>query len=152
MPEWLVTLLVAGSGDSGKPASQAGIALSSAPTPVRLAGSSVGPEWATAAVEGEAERVRTAPAGTGNAAVNSAGYALGRLVGAQLVSRDVAERAIVAALDTWHFEPTTGADGRVRESAGQARARMLRTLDRALSAGEHSPRVIAPAQQRRRAA
>lgn len=147
LPPWILESLSARQA-----ASQERAALHSAPSPVRLAGSSVGPEWVTAAVDGEAERVRTAPAGQGNATVNAAGYALGRLVGARLVSRDVAERAIVAALDTWHFEATTGADGRTRESAGQARTRMLRTLARALEAGERSPRVVAPTSERRRAA
>jgi len=147
LPAWITDAL-----GTGKTASQWGVASTSVPSPVRLAGSSVGPEWIAAAVDGEAERVRTALAGAGNAAVNSAGYALGRLVGARLVGRDVAERAIVAALDTWHFEATTGGDGRVRESAGQARARMLRTLARALEAGERSPRVVTPATERRRAA
>lgn len=147
LPAWIADAL-----GTGKTASQEGAALRSAPTPVRLAGSSVGPEWIAAALAGEAERIRTAPSGAGNAAVNASGFSTGRLVGAHLVSRDDAERKLVAAIDTWHFEPTHDARGRVRESAGQARTRMLRTLARALDAGERSPRVVTPATERRRAA
>lgn len=135
LPAWIAVALGA-----GKTASQERASLASAPSPVRLAGSSVGPEWIAAALEGEAERIRTAPSGQGNDAVNKAGYASGRLVGARLVSRDVAERELTAALDTWTWaEPGD-------------RIRMLRTLARALADGERSPRVIAPTTERRRAA
>lgn len=135
LPAWIAVAL-----GTGKAASQSGAPLTSVPSPVRLAGSSVGPEWAAAALEGEAERIRTAPAGAGNDAVNRSGYTVGRLIGARLVSRDVAERELTAALDTWTWA----------ESGD--RIRMLRTLSRALSDGERSPRVVAPTTERRRAA
>lgn len=135
LPAWILEALSARQA-----ASQEGAPLASVPSPVRLAGSSVGPEWAAAAIEGEAERIRSAPSGQGNDAVNKAGYTSGRLVGARLVSRDVAERELTAALDTWTW------------TAPGDRVRMLRTLSRALADGERSPRVVAPTSERRRAA
>jgi len=135
LPGWIVEVLGA-----RQPASQGEAALPAAPSPVRLAGSSVGPEWAAAALAGEAERIRTAPSGTGNHIVNKASFTIGRLVGAQVLSRDVAEQELTAALDTWTW------------TKPDDRARMVRTLRSALEAGERSPRVVSPAQQRRRAA
>jgi hypothetical protein len=100
----------------------------------------VGPEWAARALAGEAERIRTAPAGQGNHAVNRAAYAVGQLVGAGLLARERAEHELVAALDTWSW------------TKANDRSRMLRTLERAMSDGELSPRVPEPRQERRRAA
>jgi hypothetical protein len=135
LPAWILEALSARQA-----ASQERAPLASVPSPVRLAGSSVGPEWAAAALEGEADRIRTAPMDQGNDTVNRAAYTVGRLVGARLVSRDVAERELTAALDTWTW------------TAPGDRVRMLRTLARGLSDGERSPRVVAPTSERRRAA
>jgi hypothetical protein len=150
LPAWIARSLTSASAAvpaQGQAASQGGRTLISATSPVRLGGSPVGPEWAAAALQGEADRIATAPAGQGNEVVNRAGYTIGRLVGAQLLARDVARRELVAALDTWTFT----ASRERHESADQARARMLRTLDRAMADGERNPRVIAPTQQRRHA-
>lgn len=135
LPGWIADALGA-----RRAASQGGAALVSVPSPVRLAGSAVGPEWAAAALSGEAERIRTAPMDQGNDTVNRAAYTVGRLIGARLLSRDVAEHALTAALDTWTW------------TAPGDRTRMLRTLARALADGERSPRVVTPTTQRRRAA
>jgi hypothetical protein len=136
LPAWILRLLEVRS----TAASQRGAALPSAPSPVQLGGSSVGPEWAAAALAGEAERIRSAPSGAGNDTVNKAAYTVGRLVGARLLSRDVAERDLTEALDTWTW------------TAPGDRERMLRTLRSALAAGEQSPRTVTPREQRRRTA
>lgn len=142
LPAWIARTLThstAAAPLDGQTASQGGAGGATVASVVRLAGSPVGPEWPAAALQGEAERIRTAPAGQGNATVNRAAYTIGRLVGAQLLARDDAVRELVAALDTWTW--TAPAD----------RARMLRTLERALADGERSPRTIAPREQRRTA-
>ena len=136
LPAWIVRLL----GERRTAASQGGATAAAAPSPVRLTGSSVGPEWAAAALAGEAERIRTAPVDKGNDTVNRAAYTIGRLVGARLLSRDVAERDLTAAFDTWTW------------SAPGDRERMVRTLRSGLEAGERNPRTVAPREQRRRAA
>lgn len=135
LPAWIVRRL---TDQRAKTASHGGAGERAAASPVRLTGAAVGPEWAAAALAGEAERIRSAPDGQGNAAVNAAAYAVGRLVGGQVISRDVAEQTLTAALDTWTFAETGD------------RARMLRTLRNGLAAGESNPRTPAPREQRRR--
>lgn len=137
LPGWLLRRLTSGETRE-RTAGHAGAAPLAA-SPVRLSGSAVGPEWARAALEGECERIRQAPDGQGNAAVNAAAYAVGRLVGGRLLDRAAAETALTAALDTWSW------------SGPGDRARMLRTLRNALAAGERSPRVPEPREQRRTA-
>lgn len=136
LPGWIVRRL---TEQRAQTASHGGAGPRAASSPVRLAGASVGPEWVTAALAGEVERIRTAPSGSGNDAVNKAGYAVGRLVGGGLLDRVSAEAALVAALDTWTFA----------ESGD--RARMLRTLRNGLAAGEANPRTPEPREQRRAA-
>lgn len=137
VPAWIVQRL---TEQRAKTASHGGAGEPLPASPVRLAGASVGPQWIDAALTQECERVRSAPNGEGNHAVNAAGYAVGRLVGGQLISRDVAEASLMAALDSWVW------------SAPGDRARMLRTLRSALADGEANPRVPAPREQRRRSA
>lgn len=135
LPAWIVRRL---AEQRTKAASHGGAGERAAAPPVRLAGAAVGPQWAAAALEGEAERIRSAPDGQGNTAVNAAAYAVGRLVGGRLLDRAAAETALIAALDSWTFaEPGD-------------RARMLRTLRSGLAAGESNPRVPEPSEQRRR--
>lgn len=135
LPGWIVRRL---TEQRAQAASHGGAGPRAASSPVRLAGASVGPEWVTAALAGEVERIRTAPDGQGNVTVNQAAYAVGRLVGGGLLDRASAEAALVAALDTWSWD------------APGDRARMLRTLRSGLAAGEANPRTPEPREQRRR--
>jgi len=141
LPGWILLLLASRSG--GNPASQARAASTQPGSPAAAAvpvAGAVGPEWAASALSGEAERIRTAPTGQGNHTVNRAAYAVGQLVGAGLLIRERAEHELEAALDTWSWAVPADRD------------RMLRTLGRAMSDGELSPRVPEPRQERRRAA
>lgn len=135
LPAWIVRRL---TEQRARAASHGGAVERAATSPVRLAGAAVGPQWAAAALTGEAERIRSAPDGQGNAAVNAAAYAVGRLVGGRLLDRAAAEAALVAALDTWSFDEPGD------------RARMLRTLRNGLAAGEANPRTPQPREQLRR--
>lgn len=136
VPAWIVRRL---AEQRAKAASHSGAGDRAAASPVRLAGASVGPEWAAAALEGEADRIRSAPNGSGNDAVNKAAYAVGRLVGGRLLDRAAAEAALVAALDSWSFDEPGD------------RTRMLRTLRSGLAAGEQHPRTPEPREPRRSA-
>lgn len=141
LPGWILLLLTSRPG--GNPAGQARAASSGHGSPAAAAvpvAGTVGPEWVARALAGEAERIRTAPVNEGNHTVNRAAYAVGQLVGAGLLVRDRAERELIAALDTWSW------------AAPNDRDRMLKTMERAMSDGELSPRVPEPRQERRRAA
>lgn len=134
LPAWIVQRL---TEQRAQAASHGGQGPRVAASGVRLAGASVGPEWAAAALTGEADRIRTAPDGRGNATVNQAAYAVGRLVGGGLLDRAEATRILLAALDSWTF--TEPGD----------RTRMTRTLRNALAAGERNPRTPEPRERRR---
>lgn len=148
LPAWIAERLRTAQGTTASH----GPTSAARPSPVRLSGSGVGPEWVTAALRGECERIRSAPDGQGNVVVSSAAYRVGQLVGGGLVDRAAAERDLLAALDTWTFTATVTREGRVRESAAGARARMVRSLRSGMAAGERSPRVPVPGEQRRRSA
>lgn len=142
LSRWVVDLLARRKAEA-QPASQG--AVSSPPPPALVSRPApgsvpvVGKQWIEAAIDGEAERVRTAPSGGGNAVLSSASYRLGQLVGATLVSREAAEAVLTSALDTWTW------------SKPGDRVRMLRTLNSGLASGERNPRVPAPREPRKRA-
>lgn len=146
LPEWITRALTqatqstAAPARTGKPASQSGGSGLPATSAALVSGSPVRPEWGQAALDSEAERIRSAASGQGNAVVNSAAWRVGQLVGANMLARDVAENVLTAALDTWTWAQPGD------------RARMLRTMASAMTAGERSPRVITPKQPLQRAA
>lgn len=143
LPGWILVSLTSRSGgqaanQSGAAGGQSGSSAGARPAPGGVP--VVGQGWIEAALDGEAERVRTAPDKQGNATLSSAAYRLGQLVGASLTTRETAEAVLTAALDTWSW------------SKPSDRARMLRTLASGLAAGERSPRVPTPREPRRHAA
>jgi hypothetical protein len=143
LPGWILVALTSRSG--GQAANQRGAsgAHSGPPAGARPAPGGVavvGQGWIEAALNGEAERVRTAPTGQGNETLASAAYRLGQLVGASLTTRETAEAVLTAALDTWTWDEPSD------------RTRMVHTLTSGLAAGERNPRVPAPREQRMRAA
>lgn len=85
--------------------------------------------YTRAAVDGEYNKVATAPSGTRNAAVNDAAFALGQLVGAGALDETIARRTLEAAAD---------ACGVLREERGKT----LGTIARGLAAGIEEPRDL----------
>lgn len=81
------------------------------------------------AVNGEYQKVATAPSGARNATINEAAFALGQLVGAGVLDEATARRTLEAAAD---------ACGLLREE----RDKTLRTIARGLAAGIKSPRDL----------
>lgn len=143
LPGWILVALTSRSGGQAASQRRASGAHSeplagARPTPGGAP--AVGQGWIEAALDGEAERVRSAPDGQGNHTLASAAYRLGQLVGASLTTRETAESVLTAALDTWSWDKPSD------------RARMVHTLTSGLAAGERNPRVPAPREQRMRAA
>ncbi len=83
--------------------------------------------YGEAALWGEARRVRTAPVGNRNDQLNRSAFALGQLVGAGLVDRQVAAHVLVEAAVT----------------AGLGHSAVGRTIRSGLDAGEKKPRAVA---------
>lgn len=141
LPGWILVALTSRSG--GQAASQGAAARALAPASTSPAPGSVpivGKEWVERALDGEAERVRTALSGAGNQVLSSASYRLGQLVGAHLTTRETAEAVLMSALDTWSWDKPSD------------RSRMVHTLTSGLAAGERNPRVLSPREERRHAA
>ena len=85
--------------------------------------------YATAAVRGEAQRVRTAPPGQHNAVLCRAAYALGQLIGAGLLDPDTARTELTAAAGV-----LTGAD------CDCTPREVARVIAAGLAAGARNPR------------
>lgn len=145
LPDWILILLTSrireeaasqGRAAGARPGSQASAAL-----PVAGA---VGPEWAAAALRGEVERITSHPGSQGgrNHLLNSVAYTVGRLVGAGLLDRQVVVHELLDATRSWW--------GVGKPPFSQAEAE--KTINSGLTAGERSPRVPEPRQERRRAA
>lgn len=128
-----------------KAASQGGgvTPLVSSGVAVRPAAGVVGPEWVSAALRGELDRLMShGGEGGRNHALNSASYTIGRLVGAGLLKRAEVELELVNATSGWWGigkPPFT-------------RAEAERTVRSGLAAGERNPRVPQPREQRKAAA
>ena len=86
-----------------------------------------------AAVTGECDKVRHAPAGRHNAVLCRAAYALGQLVGAGLLAHADARAELLTAGGA-----LTDAD------CGCTPGEVTRVIDAGLAAGERNPRRIAP--------
>lgn len=97
--------------------------------------------YASAAVRGEAQRVRTAPPGQHNAALCRAAYALGQLVGAGLLDQDTAR-----------VELTNAADALISGNCGCTPREVARVIAAGLAAGARNPRRSPARTSRRRAA
>ncbi len=111
-------------------------ALTPKPSPALLApavAAAVNPSgYTSAAVRGEARRVRTAPPGQHNAVLCRAAYALGQLVGAGFLDSDTARA-----------ELTTAADVLVGADCDCTPAEAARVITAGLAAGTRNPRRIA---------
>ena len=97
--------------------------------------------YTTAALRGEARRVRTAPPGQHNAVLCRAAYALGQLVGAGLLDSDTARA-----------ELTTAATALIRADCDCTPREVARVITAGLTAGSHNPRRTTPRTSHRRAA
>ncbi len=82
--------------------------------------------WVRAAVEGEVERVRTAPEGCRNVTLNQAAFSLGQIVAMGLINGEIVRSALT---DSAH---AAGLDGQ----------EVQRTVDSGLRAGERRPRSV----------
>ena len=89
--------------------------------------------YVRAAVVGECDKVRHAPAGRHNAALCRAAYALGQLIGAGLLDRTIARAELVAAAGV-----LTSSD------CGCTPTEVTRVTDAGLAAGARNPRRTAP--------
>lgn len=145
LPGWILVLL--SSRIRGEAASQgrewggSGGPQASAALPVAGA---VGPEWAAAALRGEVERIASHPGSQGgrNHLLNSVSFTIGRLVGAGLLDRQAVVGELLDATRSWW--------GVGKPPFSQIEAE--KTINSGLTAGERSPRVPEPRQERRRAA
>ncbi len=139
LPAWLLARVL----ERQKAASQAGESRP-APSTVRLSGTAVGPEWATAALDRELARIAAHPGSQGgrNHLLNSVAYTLGRLVGGQILERGRVVDALLAATRPWWGvgDPPFSA----REAAS--------TIRSGIDAGERNPRTPEPREPRRRVA
>ena len=97
--------------------------------------------YVDAAMRGECHRVRTAPSGQHNAVLCRAAYALGQLVGAGLLTEEIARAELTAAADVLI---SADCDCTPREIA--------RVITAGLTAGARNPRRAAPRTSNRRAA
>ncbi|WP_239155646.1 hypothetical protein [Amycolatopsis sp. FDAARGOS 1241] len=86
----------------------------------------------------ECDRVRTARPGTRNKVLSTAAYALGQLVGAELLDETYARNHLQAAVATWNTPASASKDDGV--------------IDTALRAGIGNPRRVTPRRGNRRAA
>ncbi len=89
--------------------------------------------YVTAAVQGEAQRVRSAPPGQHNAVLCRAAYALGQLVGAGLLQEAVARADL-----------TTAAESLVGAECGCTPREVARVITAGLAAGARNPRRTTP--------
>jgi Bifunctional DNA primase/polymerase, N-terminal len=89
--------------------------------------------YASAALRGECQRVRTAPSGQHNAVLCRAAYALGQLVGAGLLDQDTARTELAAAAS-----PLISAD------CDCTPREVARVITAGLTAGAANPRRITP--------
>ncbi|MGH3702093.1 MAG: hypothetical protein ACRDQY_22120 [Pseudonocardiaceae bacterium] len=89
--------------------------------------------YASAAVRGECQRVRTAPPGQHNAVLCRAAYALGQLIGAGLLDEDTARAELTAAASALI---SADCDCTPREIA--------RVITAGLTAGARNPRRTTP--------
>lgn len=113
VPSWLLPMLLPTVSDRGGDAA-----------PILTC--EIGDRYVEAAVRGEVTRVTSAVVGTRNVALRAASYALGRLVGAGVLSRGVAEQQLRAA----------------GEAAGLGAVETGRTVARGLRDGALEPRQI----------
>ena len=97
--------------------------------------------YAAAAVRGECQRVRTAPPGQHNAVLCRAAYALGQLIGAQLLDPDTARTALTAA-----------ADALIAADCDCTPREIARVITAGLTAGAGNPRRTTPRTSYRRVA
>jgi hypothetical protein len=97
--------------------------------------------YTSAAVRGEVQRVRTAPAGQHNAVLCRAAYALGQLVGAGLLDHGSART-----------ELSTAADALIDADCDCTPAEVTRVITAGLTAGARNPRRTTPRTSNRRAA
>lgn len=152
LPEWIVPL-VGGSKTASQTESRP-----TAASVVRLAGTSVGPEWAAAALRGELGKLAAVPAtGPGrNVTLNDAAYTLGRLVGGGLLDRARVASELLAATAGWwglsHLNSAKDNGSAAHRDEPFSRAEAERTIRSGLAAGERNPRRPAPREQRRAAA
>jgi hypothetical protein len=89
--------------------------------------------YGLAALQGEAHRVRTAPPGQHNASLCRAAYALGQLVGAQLIAEDTART-----------ELTTAAVAFINADCDCTPREITRVITAGLTAGARNPRRTTP--------
>jgi bifunctional DNA primase/polymerase-like protein len=112
-------------------------ALTSQPTPAAsppaIAAATNPTGYALAALRGEADRVRTAPPGQHNALLCRAAYALGQLVGAQLLAEAIART-----------ELTTAAQALINADCDCTPREIARVITAGLTAGARNPRRTTP--------
>ncbi len=97
--------------------------------------------YTSAAVRGEAQRVRTAPPGQHNDVLCRAAYALGQLIGAELLDYTTARAELTAA-----------ASALVSADCDCTPAEVARVITAGLTAGTRNPRRTTPRTSHRRAA
>jgi hypothetical protein len=97
------------------------------PAAVNLSG------YTSAALRGEADRVRTAPPGQHNAVLCRAAYALGQLIGARVLDSDTARA-----------ELATAASALIGAACDCTPAEVARVITAGLAAGARNPRRITP--------
>jgi hypothetical protein len=105
------------------------------PAAVNLSG------YTSAALRGEADRVRTAPPGQHNAVLCRAAYALGQLIGAGVLHSDTARA-----------ELATAASALIGAACDCTPAEVARVITAGLAAGARNPRRITPRTSNRSAA
>ena len=117
------------------------------PTPPRafstpaVAATSNASGYVLAALRGECQRIRSVPPGQHNAVLCRASYALGQLVGAQLLAEGMARA-----------ELTTAAAALVSADCGCTQRETARVITAGLAAGARNPRRTAPRTSHRGAA
>ncbi len=145
LPGWMLVALTSRTREQAASQAPGAGARSgtSAAAPVPVAGA-VGPEWAAAALRGELDKLAAHPGTEGgrNVLLNRVSYVLGTLVGAGLLDRQAVANELLDATRSWW--------GIGKPPFSQIEAE--KTISSGLTAGERSPRVPAPRQERRRAA
>jgi hypothetical protein len=106
-----------------------------------VAGTSNASGYVLAALQGEGQRVRSAPSGQHNAVLCRAAYALGQLVGAQLLAEATART-----------ELTTAATALISADCGCTPREITRVITAGLAAGARNPRRTTPRTSHQRTA
>lgn len=145
LPGWILVLLTSRMREQAAFQARGAGARSGSPAAAAVpAAGAVGPEWAASALRGELDKLASHPGTEGgrNVLLNRVSYVLGTLVGAGLLDRQAVADELLDATRSWW--------GIGKPAFSQIEAE--KTISSGLTAGERSPRVPEPRQERRRAA